>query len=199
VITIVQPSKTYSMTQPVIELIQAHIPDSEPVLYELESNTVRKEFSPGRVVLEEGDICRYIFFLETGSFRSYVVRKDKEINIWFMLEGDMASAPKSFIYQEPAKEYIEAMEKTVATCITREALESIGRKFPDFQTMVLKLLWKYHTMFYDRLLELLHKTPEERLQYLIKNHPEIWNRVPKKYLSSYLGMSVATWTRSSQP
>lgn len=183
------------MTQAVIELLLAYSAYFEPLITKLKSCLRTKEFLPDEIVLKEGDICRYIFFVEEGLLRSYIVRDDKEINIWFMLKNDMASAPKSFIYQEPAKEYIQAMEKTVVTCISIEDLRSICREFPAFQTMVLDLLWKYHTMFYDRLIDLLGKTPEERLLYLMEKQPELWQRVHEKYLSSYLGMSVATWTR----
>jgi len=184
------------MTQAVIDLLLAYAAFSEPFLKKLSSCLIQKEFARGKIVLRAGEICRYIYFIEEGVFRSYVIRGTKEINIWFMLKGDMASAPKSFINQEPAKEYIVAMKKTKVTCISLRDLEALGQEFPAFQTMVLKLLWKYHTQFYDRLIDLLDKTPDERLQYLMEKQPEIWNGIKEKYLSSYLGMSVSTWNRA---
>jgi hypothetical protein len=90
------------------------------------------------------------------------------------------------------------MEKTEAFCISFEDLQVINREFPAFQTMVLDLLWKYHTMFYERVIDLLHLTPQERYQYLLEKQPELWQRVPRKYLTSYLGMSVSTLHRVTQ-
>lgn len=187
------------MTKEVIDLLQANNAALEPLLKKLPFHITEREYSRGETALRAGEICRYIYFIEEGLFRSYVLRETKEINIWFMMKGDMASAPGSFIYQKPAKEYIVAMKKTKVTCISLEGLELLSREFPAFQTMVLKLLWKYHTQFYDRLIDLLDKTPEERYLYLREKHPEIWDRVPQKYLSSYMGMSVATWNRARKP
>lgn len=186
------------MFQPVIKLLQAYNIMSEPLFNRLRSCIVRRVFPRGSILLKEGEICRYIYFISEGFLRSYVVKGNKEINIWYMMKDDMAAAAKSFHSQEPAKEFIEAMKETEVYCLSFEHLESISREFPEFQGMVLKLLWKYHTMFYDRLIDLLRLTPEERYQYLLKTQPELIQLVKEKYLSSYMGMSVATWTRAKQ-
>ncbi len=46
-----------------------------------------------------------------------------------------------------------------------------------------------------RVLCLLEITKEERYQYLLENHPVLFQRVPVSNLASYLGMSLASIKR----
>ena len=186
------------MFQPVIDLLQAHNALSEPLVRKLKVCTFKKVFSPKHIELNEGQICRYVYFIEKGLLRSYIERENKEINIWFMMENDIAAAANSLLLQVPSSEYIQAMEKTEVICLSFENLMLLCAEFPAFQTMVLNLSWKYYAMFYQRVLDLLGLTNEERYQYLVEKQPELQQRVGRKLLSSYLGMSVTTMGRANR-
>ncbi len=47
----------------------------------------------------------------------------------------------------------------------------------------------------QRLDELFFYTPEERYLNLLKKSPEILNKIPQKYISSYLGITPQSLSR----
>lgn len=181
----------------VIELLRAYNAYSEPLILRLSQYIFEKVLPKGYTELKAGEVCRYIYFVRKGLLRSYIIKgKKKAVNIWFMAENSMASAPGSFMRQTPAKEYIEAMEDTTVICLSREHYELLCEEFPAFQAMALKLLWHYHIMFYERTIDLLGLTNAEQYQYLIEQYPELKKRVLQKYWVSYMGMSDSTFNRT---
>lgn len=175
--------------------MQAYNAYSEPLFNRLKLHTSRKVYSKGSILLREGEVCRYVYFITKGLLRSYVARQDREVNIWYMKEKDMAAAANSLLLQVPSLEYIEAMENTEVYCLSYQDLLSLSQEFPAFGHMVLQLSWKYYAHFYERIIDLLGATNEERYQYLLEKQPELKKRVAEKYLSSYLGMSDTTMGR----
>lgn len=183
----------------VIELLMAYNAYSESLIARLRQYIFEKHLPKGYIELQAGDVCRYIYFVRKGLLRSYIkTGKKKQVNIWFMAERSMASAPGSFMDQTPAREFIEALEDTTVICLSREHYELLCEEFPAFQGMALKLLWKYHIMFYERTTDLIGLTSEERYQYIIEKQPELDQRVMQKYWVSYMGMSDSTFNRAGK-
>lgn len=192
-------SKFNHMMEFVIALLKAYNACSESLILRLSQYIFVKNLPKGHTELEAGKVCRYIYFVKTGLLRSYIIKgKKKQVNIWFMAENSMASAPGSFMRQTPAKEYIEAMEDTTVICLSREHYELLCDEFPAFQGMALKLLWHYHIMFYERTIDLLGLTNAEQYQYLIEKQPELKQRIAQKYWVSYMGMSNSTFNRTAK-
>ena len=183
------------MIQPVVDLLRAYNAYSEPLIRDLKLYAYSKTFSPEFIVLREDEVCRHVFFIVKGLFRAYVLKGNKEVNIWYMLKNDLAAAASSFFLQLPSKEYIEAMEETEVVCLSYEHLILLCDKYPAFKSMVLSLSWKYYSLFYERVIDLLGSTKRERYRYLLEKQPELAQRVPAIQLNSYLGMSRASFNR----
>ncbi|HEY0612039.1 MAG TPA: Crp/Fnr family transcriptional regulator [Chitinophaga sp.] len=183
------------MIKPVIKLLRAHNAYSEPLLKELKRRIVFKKFAPQELVLREGDICRYIYLIVKGGLRAYMLKGDKEITTWGMLENDLAAAADSFFLQIPSREYIEACEQTEVISLSHEDYCLLCDAFPAFQKMVVKLLGEYYAKFYQRAVDLVVLTKEERYQELVEKQPELARRLPLTQIKSYLGMSQASLSR----
>jgi hypothetical protein len=111
-----------------------------------------------------------------------------------MLENDLAAAADSFFLQI-SREYIEALGETEMICLSYEDHWLICDAFPAFKTMVLKLLGEYYAKFYQRAVDLVVLTKEERYQELVKKQPELARRLSLTHIKSYLGMSQASLSR----
>ncbi|WP_298738108.1 Crp/Fnr family transcriptional regulator [uncultured Chitinophaga sp.] len=183
------------MNYQIIKLLQAYNAYSESLLRELTRRIVFRKFDPGEVVLREGDVCRYIYFIVKGGLRAYMLRGIKEYTTWCMLENDLATAADSFFLQIPAREYIEASEYTEVICLSYEDYSLLCDAFPVFQKMVLKLLGQYYAKFYQRAVDLVALTKEERYRHLIEKEPELARRLQLTHIKSYLNMSQASLSR----
>ncbi|MBD0376562.1 MAG: Crp/Fnr family transcriptional regulator, partial [Flavisolibacter sp.] len=70
-----------------------------------------KKLRKKQYLLQEGDVCKFIAFVEKGALRSYTVdEKGAEHIIQFALEGWTISDLYSFLTAEPATYNIDALE-----------------------------------------------------------------------------------------
>jgi CRP-like cAMP-binding protein len=47
-------------------------------------------------LLKEGEICKDIFYVQKGLLRVYIINDGKEVNTWFVKEGDFITSISSF-------------------------------------------------------------------------------------------------------
>ena len=66
-----------------------------------------------------------------------------------------------------------------------QRMEHLGRLIIT-HTMVLKDRWQ---------IQLVMHTPRERFIYFVNRNPELLQRVPQKYLASYLNIKPETFSR----
>ena len=154
----------------------------------------KKEFAKNEIILAEGSICRYFYFLEKGLIRFFVNTDGNEITKFFTNAPYCFTSKNSFRMQTPAKESIQSLEKTVVWQITlkqaNELLElkswnNFTRKFVnEVQTYTEELLWEIKT-----------ETAEERYKKLLLQYPELTQRIPLKHLSTFLGIAPQSLSR----
>src|SRR5690606_3153353 len=94
-----------------------------------------KKLRKRQYLLQEGDVCRYIAFVEKGALRIYSVsEKGTEHIIQFALEGWLASDLYSFLTGEQAAYAIDALEDTELLLISKAAHEELLIKVPKYET-----------------------------------------------------------------
>jgi len=148
-----------------------------------------RQISKKDYLLRAGHVCRHIFFIKEGLIRCYYTKDDTEICSWFMKEGDVAISVESFFKQKPSYESIQAIEDSIVFYTTYEELQKTYKVFPEFNLIGRVLTEKYYTLSEERLYSMRMKSGMERYQYLLENSPELIQRVPSKYLATYLGIT----------
>lgn len=147
----------------------------------------RKEF-----LLKAGHVSRNIYFIERGLVRCFYHVAQKDISAWFMKEGDVVVSIHSFFLQTASAENIQALEETTVHYISYEELEDIYCRFLSFNVNGRKILTHYYCLSEQRAISMRSLKAKERYQFLLKHEPELLQRVPRKYLASYLGVTEAT-------
>ena len=70
------------------------------------------------ILLHQGDICQYSFFVSKGLLRSYTIDETgKEHIIQFAPENWIISDRSSFYFNEPSELFIDAIEETEIVCV----------------------------------------------------------------------------------
>jgi CRP/FNR family transcriptional regulator, anaerobic regulatory protein len=156
----------------------------------LERNLAKREY-----LLRAGHVCRSICFISKGLVRCFYIKDDQEVCSWFMKEGDVIVSVESFFYQKQSYESIQAIEDCEMYCIEHGQLEYIYRMYPEFNFIARVLLQQYYILSEQRLYSLRMQRSPERYEYLVQHHPELVQRVPAKYLASYLGITEETLSR----
>jgi len=156
---------------------------------------IKRNFGKKAIVTQAGETENYINFIESGLARKYYKKENEEINTQISYEGHIIHAQESFHSRTPSEYSIETIEPTELTSISYECLEKIYSASEKMQrlgrlvitaTMVMKDKWQS---------QLVKLTPRERFINFVTKHPELMQRVPQKYLASYLNIKPETFSR----
>ena len=147
-------------------------------------------------ILQEGDICKSYVFITKGLLKSYRLdEKGNEHITVFGWEGWWISDFKSFLKQQPATLFIDAVEDTELLVISREDYEQLTLAVP-IMNRYFRILYENSLITKDeRLISQNSYTAEEKFQRLMNYNPEIIHRVPQHLVASYLGLAPATLSR----
>ena len=149
----------------------------------------------GEYLIEEGKVCRHLYFLEKGCLRGFYNLDGKEITHWFGFENDFVTSFHSFITQTPAVENIQLMEGSVLWSISKDALARLLDQHQDAERLLRIAYEKYYIKLEGRFVNSQFRTAAERYEQLLEENPEIIERVPLGYIASYLGISQETLSR----
>jgi CRP-like cAMP-binding protein len=152
------------------------------------------EVKKKEILLEQGEVCRYVWFIKKGMLRSYEMNeKGKYFSNWFMKENDIATSVISFFQEEKTEEVIEVVEDSHLCRMSRKDLFDGLAKYRSLAMLTLKIMIKYYCQ--SRLFEsiLRRKEPEQIHRYLLQQHTELVQRVPEKHLATFLGITEPTY------
>lgn len=154
-----------------------------------------KKYNKGELVLQEGKICRYFWFVCKGCLRIYSVENGVEKNVAFFFEKNIASDFISMRHAIPSNFFIEAMEDTVVLAAHKPDFTPVI----NFSKSLISLSANFFQNSYFKELEHSNSfkllNSEERYKFLQERHPKYLQRIPLTYLASYLGMSRKTLSR----
>ena len=170
-------------------------------LTEEEKQLCKSFFTPKKLrrrqyLLQEGDVCKYVAFVEKGMLRSYTIDdKGSEHIMQFAFEGWWISDHFSFLTGEPAVYTIDALEDSELLLLSKQAEEQLLQKIPRFERYFRILLQNSLIAAQRRLIGSLSQTAEERYNDLITGCPTIPQRVPQHMMASFLGITPETLSR----
>jgi len=146
------------------------------------------EFNAGEFLVKKGSVPRYLGFIEKGLVRGYHLdEKDNEKTSWFMKEGDIYASVLGFFTQQPAVEWVEAIEPTLVHCLSFTNLKYALGKWPSFHLHRAELLQKYYLQSIEREM-MRQQGGYAKFCFLMEHYPDLEQRVLDKYLASFLNM-----------
>lgn len=181
------------------ERLVSHInrlhPMTEEMTLTLRSLVKMTNYKAGEKILREGEVCNKAYFVVKGLIRSYYMSEDRDITSRFMEEENFITSWPSYFLQKPSIEFIVAMEDSVLLCIEYNSIQKLYNEYPEFNIIGRKLT-EYAFYLSEQRTQMLRKhTAEEKYRFFLDNHPTLLQRVPLKYIATYLGMNEETLSR----
>ena len=161
----------------------------------LEPYIIIRSFNKKEFLSKPGEIDNFFNFLLSGLVRKYYKKNKEEINTQISFEGHVILSEESFYSRQPSEYYIEAIEPTKALSITYQDLEKVYSQSQTFEHLG-RLIIIHNFLLKDKWqLQMVKMTPRERFINFVKKNPELLQRVPQKYLASYLNIKPETFSR----
>ena len=179
----------------IIALANSLHPISEGANQFLLKNTYVRNIKKGKMLLKAGDVCPNMYFVIKGVLRGFVKEGDREITTWISCNGELVSAISSFILQMPTNENIHAIEDCELISLSHTDLEKLYVKFPSFNITVRKLTEIYYMHAEHRAYIARLKNADQKYELFLKQYGHLSNRVPVKYIASFLGINLETLSR----
>jgi len=144
--------------------------------------------------LKQGDRSYDYVFIKSGVLRIYLENEDKEITVWLAFENYFFAELSSVKNNTPSRFYIQALEDCVLYSIPSVKMENLYNQYPGWQKFGREMWERAYTEVVDGIIAHQTMTAEERYLMALQ-HPEIMQRVPLKYMASFLGITTTSLSR----
>ena len=147
-----------------------------------------KKYQKGDIILNEGDICNCLFYIEKGFIRQHYLKHDKDVIEHLACEKDVVWCIDSYFNREPTHLMMDAVENSVLWEIPRDIMEELSDANGD-------IAYLYRSFFENSLMLsqlkadiLRFESANDRYARLQQHFPEITRRAP---LTGYVRINVA--------
>ncbi len=154
----------------------------------------QKVIEKNDLLVEEGKICKYFYFLEQGLVRFFTIKDGNDITKMFTIAPDCFTSKLSFRKQKLAQEGIQALEKSTVWQVEYKDLKILS-KLDSWNTFIRQFVYEVDEFTEKFLMEIQTETAEERYQKLNERYPRIINKIPLKHLSAFLGIAPQSLSR----
>ena len=184
-----------SDTSTLIATLNYFHPLSEGVQEFLKKHAYRTSFLKGDLLLAAGQVCEHIYFIKKGSVRGFIKEGDKDITTWITAENELVTSIYGLSKKRPAVENMQALEDCEMLTLTLADLENLYLQFPEFNIVTRKLLERYYQDAEGRAFIARLTNAENKYTQFLAKYGHLSNRIPLKYIASFLGMTLETLSR----
>jgi len=182
------------------DLLRQHI-ENRTHLTEDEFDIVKNYFVPRKLrkkqfLLNEGEVCRYIGFVNSGCMREYTIdSRGNEHIIQFAIEDWWVSDLNSFLSGEPAEYNIDALQDSEILLLEKSARDKLLDECPKMERFFRILIESNHVANHRRITDSLSTSAEEKYLKFIKTYPKLFELVSQNQIASYLGITPQSLSR----
>lgn len=174
--------------------IEGYVPVSDANWKKISTCFEQKLVIKNESILKEGEICRKLYFLESGLLRFYINKDGNEIIKFFTVAPYFFTSQASFNDQKPASENIQAIENSVIWQISLQDSNKL-LELQSWSTFAKKIIQEVQFFTEQILEEIQSETAENRYKKMLSDDPVLAKRIPLKYLASFLGIAPQSLSR----
>lgn len=153
-------------------------------------------YQKGEMIASVGQHFQYVVAIRSGIIRTYEVNSSgEERTTRLAIEGDFTSCTASFLENKTSTEYMEAVEDCKVILINIKEFKELTLKYHQFQNLYSEGITDAFLETTDRIRFFTLLTPEERYISMLEENPKLIQRVPQKFLASYIGVTTVSLSR----
>ncbi len=146
-------------------------------------------------LIDQGEYENYFNFIIKGLARKYFYKGDEEIITQLAKEGELISSSVSFLSGEKSQYIVETIEPTTFLSFSRENVDALYEQDKKYQRLGRLIITDLFLQKENWELERILYSTQERFVRFVSNNSNLFQRVPQKYLASYLNIQPETFSR----
>lgn len=155
-----------------------------------------RQLAASQVYIPQNSAHRKIALILRGLIRVYLVKPNgEEITMELNWEDQIVACQDAILLNKPSRFTYQAMEDTDLLEIEYDALQALLERTPKLESTRKYFLMNMLAQSLDRIESFVLLSPEERYRQLVEQKPNIINRVPNKYIATFLGITPVSLSR----
>ena len=155
----------------------------------------KKSLKKKEFLLQDNKVCNFIAFIANGSIRHFHVKDGVEKTCDISFGNTWVTDYQSFTDETVGKMNLQTMEATTVFIIHKENLYRLYKECNKYETFGRLMAEKVAQRATEIAMSLSSDKPEERFQNLIRKQPDLFQRIPQKYIANFLGISPESLSR----
>ena len=161
----------------------------------LESLLVPIKYGKGEKILQEGEVCRNISYIEKGLVRQFYFKNGKEVTEHLGVDNSIFMCIESLFKEEPSRLQVEALEPTLVYALPKAKLEAAAMRNVNIQMLYRKILEESLIQSQIHADLVRFESAPNRYKRLCDLSPQVVLRAPLTYIANYLQMTPETLSR----
>lgn len=154
-----------------------------------------REFGKKEKLIKAGEVENYFNFIAKGLIRKFYKKGTQEIITQISSEGHIIHCQESFHSRQPSEYTVETIEPSTVISIKYDDLENAFASSKKMEHLA-RLIITYTMVIKDRWqLQMVKMTPRERFLNFVTKNSQLMQRVPQKFLASFLHIKPETFSR----
>ena len=161
----------------------------------LESLLIPIKYGKGEKILQEGEVCRNISYIEKGLVRQFYFKNGKEVTEHLGVDHTIFMCIESLFKEEPTRLQVEALEPTLVYALPKAKLEAAAMRNVNIQMLYRKILEESLIQSQIHADLVRFESAPNRYKRLCDLSPQVVLRAPLTYIANYLQMTPETLSR----
>ena len=155
-----------------------------------------KKLKKHQFLIQENETVEKNYFVINGCLKAYHIDSaGKEHILQFALQNWWITDFQAFFNQTKSTLFIDCIEESELLSITLEKAEKLCSEMHKMEHFFRKKSNSGYVALQQRILSMLNNNPKEQYDKLLLQNPILFQKVPKKLIASYLGVSRETLSR----
>ena len=161
----------------------------------LASKVEMRQFNKKQKIISIGETENYLNLIVKGLVRKYFLKGREELITQIAKEMDLINSSVSFLNKSPSTYIVETIEPTIFVSITLDNLEDLYSKSHKMEHLGRMIVTNLFLQKEEWDHERMRLNTRDRFVHFVKSNSDLLQRVPQKYLASYLNIKPETFSR----